>query len=240
MAATVALLLAFVVVLLQSLETLGPRGRNEIQAAERRVTALGRRLDRVHQREELIGWLQQEIRGANPRLDADVAREYGRLLLEITDKYNTVDPLFLLAVGIVESRFTAEATSHAQAKGLYQIWPATGRWLASELGWDFSEAMLHEPAKNTELAACYLDKLFDRYRDPRLVLAEYNGGPINARRLKSGSHRLAAETRDYVVKVMTVHDGLHRRLDLAPALTSEPKPPVRVAALGTTPAAFVQ
>ncbi len=38
-----------------------------------------------------------------------------------------------------------------KAKGLYQIWPATGRWLAGELGWDFSEAILYEPAKNTEL-----------------------------------------------------------------------------------------
>jgi soluble lytic murein transglycosylase-like protein len=100
--------------------------------------------------------------------------------------------------------------------------------------------MLYEPAKNTELAACYLDKLFNTYRDPRLVLAEYNGGPVNARRLKTGSNRLAAETRDYVVKVMEVHDGLNRRLDLAPPPTAEPKPPVRVAALETTPAAFVQ
>jgi soluble lytic murein transglycosylase-like protein len=239
MAVAVAFLLAVVVVMLQSLEQLGPQGRNELETAERRVAAVGRRIDRMKERQELLDWIQREIRGANTKLDAAAAREYGRLLLEITDKYTTVDPLFLLAIGIVESRFTVGATSHAHAKGLYQIWPATGRWLATELGWEFSEAMLYEPAKNTELAACYLDKLFDTYRDPRLVLAEYNGGPVNARRLKTGSHRLAAETRDYVVKVMAVHDGLNRRLDLAPALSPEPKPPVRVAALGTSPAAFV-
>ena len=111
----------------------------------------------------------------------------------------------------MESRFNARATSHAHAKGLYQIWPATGRWLASEVGWEYSEEMLYEPAVSTELAACYLEKLFDTYDDPRLVLAEYNGGPVNARRLRTGSPNLAAETRDYVVKVMTVLDGIHER-----------------------------
>jgi soluble lytic murein transglycosylase-like protein len=182
-------------------------------------------------REQLGEWIQQEIQRANPRLDVVESREYGRLLLEITEKFNSVDPLFLLAIGIVESRFTAGATSHADAKGLYQIWPATGRWLAGELGWEFSEAMLHEPAKNTELAACYLDKLFVKYGDPRLVLAEYNGGPVNARRLKKGSDRLAAETRDYVIKVMAVLDGLNERRTAVVARQE----PVRVAALGRVP-----
>jgi len=230
--ATVALSLGSIVATLRSVERLAPRGRKELEAAERRVTALGRRLAHLSHRERLGEWIQAEIRRANPRLDVVEAREYGRLLLEITEKYNSVDPLFLLAIGIVESRFTAGATSQANAKGLYQIWPATGRWLAGDLGWEFSEAMLHEPAKNTELAACYLDKLFDAHGDPRLVLAEYNGGPINARRLRNGSNRLAAETRDYVDKVMAVLDGLNRRLDRAPASAARPLEPVRMAALG--------
>ena len=199
---------------------------------ERRVTALGSRLAQWKHREQLGAWIQQEIQRANPRLDVAEAREYGRLLLETTEKFNSVDPLFLLAIGIVESRFTAGATSHADAKGLYQIWPATGRWLAGDLGWEFSEAMLYEPAKNTELAACYLDKLFLTYGDPRLVLAEYNGGPINARRLRNGSDRLAAETRDYVFKVMAVLDGLNQRLDLTAASAAGRHEPGRMAALG--------
>ena len=226
-AAALALSLGGIVVTLRSLERLAPRGRSELLAAEGRVTALGRRLARLKHREQLGEWIQQEIQRANPRLDVVEAREYGRLLLEITEKFNSVDPLFLLAIGIVESRFTTGATSHADAKGLYQIWPATGRWLADDLGWEFSEAMLYEPAKNTELAACYLDKLFVTYGDPRLVLAEYNGGPVNARRLRNGSDRLAAETRDYVVKVMAVVDGLNERLASAAGRHER----VRIAAL---------
>ena len=230
--AAAALSLGSIVATLRSLERLAPGGRIELESAERRVTALGSRLARLKEREQLGEWIQQEIRRANPRLDDVAAREYGRLLLEITEKFNSVDPLFLLAIGIVESRFTAGATSHVDAKGLYQIWPATGRWLADELGWEFSEAMLYEPAKNTELAACYLDKLFVTYGDPRLVLAEYNGGPVNARRFRNGSDRLAAETRDYVTKVMAVLDGLNRRLDVAAASAAGRHQPVRMAALG--------
>jgi soluble lytic murein transglycosylase-like protein len=234
-AAAIAFSLGGSVAALRSIERIAPGRRSELERTERRVEALGRRLDRWKQRERLGEWIEQEIRRANPRLDASEAREYSRLLLETTEKFNSVDPLFLLAIGIVESRFTAAATSHADAKGLYQIWPPTGRWLASDLGWEFSETMLFEPAKNTELAACYLDKLFMTYGDPRLVLAEYNGGPLNARRLKSGSHRLAAETREYVSRVMTVLDGLNRRLDLDAATAAGRNGAVRVAALEMTP-----
>ena len=59
------------------------------------------------------------------------------------------------------------------------------RFEAPGAGWEYSDEMLYEPAVSTELAACYLDKLFERYGDARLVLAEYNGGPKNARRLIS-------------------------------------------------------
>jgi soluble lytic murein transglycosylase len=229
-AAAIALSLGGIVAALRSLERMAPRGRNDLEAAERRVEALGNRLARLRHRERLGDWIQREIHRANPRLDVVESREYARLLLEKTEKFNSVDPIFLLAIGIVESRFTVTATSHARAKGLYQIWPATGRWLAGELGWEFTEEMLYEPAQNTELAASYLDKLFLTYGDPRLVLAEYNGGPVNARRLRNGSDRLAAETRDYVSKVMAVLDDLNGRL--AAAVRQEP---VRVAALESDP-----
>lgn len=220
-----------IVASLRSLERNAPRGLSELETIERRVHGFGSRLEQLKERQYLGEWIQREMRRANPRLEVVAARGYSRLLLDVTDKYGSVDPLFLLAVGIVESHFDTRATSHANAKGLYQIWPATGRWLAGELGWELSEAMLYEPARNTELAALYLDKLFERYGDPRLVLAEYNGGPINARRLRNGSDRLAAETRDYVVRVMGVVDGLNRRLDVA--LAEKPHEPVRLAGLET-------
>lgn len=189
-----------------------PRKAKELAAVERDASRLGKRLRRLEQRARLQAWIQQQIRKTNPRLEPDQARYFGQLLLEATDKYPGLDPLFFLAVGIVESHFDPQATSGAQAKGLYQIWPPTGRSLAKNIGWEFSEAMLYQPEENTELAALYLDELFTIYGDPRLVLADYNGGPVNAERLRVGSAELASETEAYVIKVLSVLQSLNERL----------------------------
>lgn len=47
-----------------------------------------------------------------------------------------------------------------------------------------------------------------RNNDDKLVLAEYNDGPINAGYLRAGSDRAASETKDYVTKVTLVSEKL--------------------------------
>ena len=205
------------------LDRLSPEIQAHLREAERRSDVVARTATSAHERAELNEWVQAQMRRANPRLDEEDAREYARLLVDASDKYVAVDPVFLLAVGLVESHFDARATSHASAKGLYQIYPATGEWLASELGWTYEEAMLYEPERNTELAALYLEKLFATYGDPKLVLAEYNGGPVNARRLRNGSELLASETREYVIKVMTRFRYLNARLDQEVLIAGAPE-----------------
>ena len=204
------------------LDRLAPEIHEKLGEAERRSDVVARTATGAHERAELNEWIQAQMHRANPRLAEEDAREYARLLVDASDKYVAVDPVFLLAVGLVESHFDARATSHASAKGLYQIYPATGEWLASELGWTYEEAMLYEPERNTELAALYLEKLFATYGDPKLVLAEYNGGPVNARRFRNGSELLASETREYVVKVMTRFRHLNARLDQEVLLAAAP------------------
>jgi soluble lytic murein transglycosylase-like protein len=165
--------------------------------------------------QQLLG-IRDEIMGANKRLPADVAYEYARQLVTACDRYPAVDPLLLLAVGIVESGFDPQATSAARARGLYQITPATGRMLARMLGWEYADGMLYDPAKSTELAALYLDVLFSAYNDESLVLAEYNGGPLNAGYLRAGSSRTSAETRGYVAKVIDLRQRLRKKLEQGP------------------------
>jgi hypothetical protein len=69
------------------------------------------------------------------------------------------------------------------------------------------------------MAALYLDILFSAYNDRALVLAEYNGGPLNAGYYRAGSSRTAAETRDYVERVASVHETLKDRFELGIELT---------------------
>jgi hypothetical protein len=167
-------------------------------------------------RQRLLLGVRDEILRVNARLGLGEAYHYAELLLSATDKYPSVDPLLLLSIGIVESGFDTEARSPANARGLYQIWPSTGRMLAGMLDWEYSDEMLHQSDRNTEMAALYLDVLFTTYNDLGMVLAEYNGGPINAGYYRAGSHRTTPETADYVPKVLEQYERLCKVLPMAP------------------------
>lgn len=169
-------------------------------------------------RQRLLLGIRDEILRTNEDVSLGGAFEYAEYLMAATDKYPSVDPVLLLAVGIIESGYDTRATSHADARGLYQIWPSTGRMLATMLGWEYSDQMLFEPRRNTELAALYLDVLMTTYNDVGMALAEYNGGPINAGYYRAGSHRGAAETRDYVPKVLEQYERLVKVLPHPPGL----------------------
>lgn len=167
-------------------------------------------------RQRLLLGIRDEILRVNGATSLGDAYRYAEVLLATTDKYASVDPLLLLSIGIVESRFDPRARSHANARGLYQIWPSTGRMLAGMLGWEYSDEMLYESERNTEMAALYLDVLMSTYNDIGMVLAEYNGGPINAGYYRAGSHRTAAETMDYVPKVLEEYARLSEELPMVP------------------------
>lgn len=188
--------------------SLNEQARSTIDRMEQRMQQLqaGIRFDSA--RRQLLLGIRDEILRINPRISLQEAFEYARLITEAADKYPTVEPLLLLAIGAVESGFRADAVSRADARGLYQISPPTGRLLARALGWEYADEMLLNPEKNTEMAALYLDILFAAYNDVELVLAEYNGGPLNAGYFRAGAGRLARETRNYVPKVLDVYSGL--------------------------------
>ena len=173
-------------------------------------------------RQHLLLMIRDAIMRTNPRVSINEAFEYAALIMQASDKYPSVEPLMFLSIGIIESRYDARATSVADAKGLYQIWPSTGRMLARSLDWEYSDAMLYDPVTNTEMAALYLDILFTAYNDLHIVLAAYNGGPRNAGYYRAGSGRIAAETRDYVEKVSTVYEGLKNKFELGVEVTFAP------------------
>jgi soluble lytic murein transglycosylase-like protein len=167
------------------------------------------------QRQRLLLGVRDEILRVNEEVSLGEAYHEAEVLLRMADKYATVDPLLLLSIGIVESGFDARAKSPANARGLYQLWPSTARMLAGMLGWEYSDEMLYDVDRNTELAALYLDVLLTTYNDLGMVLAEYNGGPINAGYYRAGSHKTAPETADYVPKVLEQYARLVKELPMA-------------------------
>ena len=217
--AFLCLCLLFVGVILMGHEALRGQDRQNQDAAiamarfERKVQQLESGIAFDSKRRYLLLGMRDHILKVNPRVSLGDAYRYAQLALEASEKYPAVEPLLLLAIGTVESGYDPEARSRSDARGLYQIWPSTGRLLLRSLGWNYDDGALFDPEKNTQAAALYLDILFSTYSDPQMVLAEYNGGPLNAGYFRAGVGQLAAETRNYVPRVLQLYARLKEEFD---------------------------
>ncbi|MEN9261552.1 MAG: transglycosylase SLT domain-containing protein [Thermostichus sp. HHBFW_bins_43] len=92
-----------------------------------------------------------------------------------------LNPLMVAALIRQESRFEPEIVSVSGALGLMQVMPATGQWIAQQIG--LTQYSLTNPADNLYLGSWYLDYTHRTYQDNTLLaLASYNGGPGNVAR----------------------------------------------------------
>ena len=133
-----------------------------------------------------------------------------------------LDPSLVASVIYAESRFR-DQTSHAGARGLMQITPATARYIARlSGGTTFEQGDLATPQINISYGAYYLRYLLDRYSENKvLALAAYNGGEGNVDRwidqASTTKRRFAideipfAETRHYVERVLDVQGDYRKK-----------------------------
>lgn len=94
-----------------------------------------------------------------------------------------MDGLFLLSVARQESLFESFATSYAAARGLMQIMPSTGEYVAAREGWPpgYTADDLYRPIVSVRLGASYLADQRDLFNgDLYAALAAYNAGPGNS------------------------------------------------------------
>ena len=99
-----------------------------------------------------------------------------------------LDPALIAAVIYEESRFR-DQTSHAGARGLMQITPATARFIARDSGGtEFVEGDLSSPQINIAYGAYYLRYLLGRYDgDVPMAVAAYNAGETRVSEWVAGS-----------------------------------------------------
>lgn len=118
-----------------------------------------------------------------------------------------VDAALIAAVIYSESRFH-DQTSHAGARGLMQVTPATARYIERlSGGTTFKVNDLSDPDINIRYGTYYLRSLLDRYSGNEVAaLAAYNAGPGNADRWGGSGLTLdnipLTETRGYVAEVL--------------------------------------
>jgi soluble lytic murein transglycosylase len=89
---------------------------------------------------------------------------------------NDFDPM--LAAGLIrqESTFQADAVSHANAIGLMQVLPKTGKLLARQIKVRYTKDKLFEPDYNLQLGMVYIANLVKLTGAPEYAAAAYNAG----------------------------------------------------------------
>jgi soluble lytic murein transglycosylase len=143
--------------------------------------------------------------------------------LDRTARAEGIDPFLLAGLIRQESEFNPQALSPANAYGLTQVRPVTGRQFARKAGIPrLSNRMLFQPATNLKLGAAIFHGMLDHNGGKiEQTLAAYNAGPTRAVEwLGWNQYREPAEfvesipfteTRDYVQAVMRNAD-IYRRL----------------------------
>jgi soluble lytic murein transglycosylase len=134
-----------------------------------------------------------------------------------------LDPYLMAGLIRQESEFDPQALSHANAYGLAQVRPVTGRQFAKQAGIRrFTNRLLFQPATNLKLGTLILRDMLDQQGGKiEPTLAAYNAGPNRAAEwLQWNTYREPAEfvesipfteTRDYVQAVLR-NAEMYRRL----------------------------
>jgi soluble lytic murein transglycosylase len=132
-----------------------------------------------------------------------------------------LDPYLMAALMAQESTFTAEIRSSANAYGLMQVIPSTGRLVARQLKIPrFRTAMLTQPEINVRLGMKYFKDMVDRFGGEHFALAGYNAGPHRVQRWLKEAPGLTQdefidnipfpETQTYVKRILGTAEDYRR------------------------------
>ena len=170
----------------------------------------------------------------------------GRYLFYIVEELERRGmPTELALLPFVESAMNPVAVSPAQAAGLWQFVPATGKQYNLHQNWWVDNR--RDPVKSTQAALDYLERIYAMHGDDWfLALASYNWGEnAVARAVKKNQARglptdylsldMPPETRHYVPKLIALKNILLRADELGIALPELPNRPYFVTIEKTRP-----
>ena len=146
--------------------------------------------------------------------------EYWPLIKKYSDAHK-LDPYVIAALMAQESTFDHEIRSAANAYGLMQVIPGTGRRYARKLGMRrFSTRTLINPEANVRIGTKYFKDLVDRFGGAHFALASYNAGEHRIARWIAERPGVAQdefiddipfpETQNYVKKILGTAEDYRR------------------------------
>ncbi|HEY6465462.1 MAG TPA: transglycosylase SLT domain-containing protein [Candidatus Acidoferrales bacterium] len=185
------------------------------------------------------------LRRVYPQLEyrpyASVPREVWQAAYPLPDKAsivrwaerNKLDPMLIAGLSRQESAFDPTAHSVADAYGIMQLVPETGRKWAKDQRVHYSLERLLDADYNIRLGTAYFAWLKQQFGSPEAALAGYNAGEDRVSEWTATPYRDVpefvdsipfTETRDYV-EIITRNAAIYRRLYSTPA-ASPAKPAV--------------
>ncbi|MDQ7082310.1 MAG: lytic transglycosylase domain-containing protein [Aquificota bacterium] len=110
-------------------------------------------------------------------------------------------PSWVALIPKIESGYNPRAVSRKGAAGLWQLMPETARSLGLRVEGNTDERF--DPVKSTKAALSYIKRLYEKYKNPELVLIAYNWGEGNLLRagidkVLNNPELLPHETRAYL------------------------------------------
>ncbi|MBA3272123.1 MAG: transglycosylase SLT domain-containing protein, partial [Acidobacteria bacterium] len=225
---------------------------NELQYAQKvwgDSPALQATIALVHNRMGNLRLGINAMRRAYPQFMAAGGEELPREILEVifpldywpllkgNAEAHGLDPFVLVALAAQESTFDAQIRSPANAIGLMQFVPATGRRYAKAIGMrNFSERSLENPEISARLGATYISDLHKRFGGYHFALAGYNAGEHRVVRWNNEAPGLPQdewidnipyfETQNYVKRILGTAED-YRRLYGAGQMPSSVTRPVK-------------
>lgn len=138
---------------------------------------------------------------------------------------NKLDPMLIAGLSRQESAFDPNAHSVADAYGIMQLIPETGRKWARDQRVRYSAERLFDADYNIRLGTAYFAWLRQQFGSSEAALAGYNAGEDRVSEWTATPYRDVpefvdsipfTETRDYV-EIITRNAGIYHRLYAAPA-----------------------
>ena len=161
--------------------------------------------------------------------------DYWPLLKGNADAHG-LDPYILAALAAQESTFDPQIRSSANAIGLLQIIPPTGRRYARKVGMrGFTTRSLENPEINARLGTQYFADLVNQFGGHHYALASYNAGEHRVRRWNDEAPGLPQdewidnipfpETQNYVKRILGTADDYRRLYGNGQVPTVVKRPP---------------
>jgi soluble lytic murein transglycosylase-like protein len=131
-----------------------------------------------------------------------------RSILQESEKHS-LDPVLVLAVIQIESRFDRNAVSTRGAQGLMQVRRVVVDELVGEGKIPARPHDLNDPQVNVEIGVSYLAHLVEMFGDLNIALAAYNWGPTRIREKLAANQTIPLQ---YVSKVLRTQRWLEIEL----------------------------